>query len=103
MKKVVSLLLLYFTTCVSATECDCSIYPFKPNPPCYRMCVANLSSGKDIDLSNIKNIDPEVSAAITVLSKSTDRNAIKFEKINGEVDLIRAAAKVSDSNVVPTK
>lgn len=90
MKIIVSMLLLYFTTSVSATECDCSIYPFKPNPPCYSMCVAKLSSKTNIDLSSVKNIDPEVSAAITVLSESKDRNNIKFEKINDKAELKRA-------------
>jgi len=54
------------------------------------MCVAKLSSKTNIDLSSVKNIDPEVSAAITVLSESKDRNNIKFEKINDKAELKRA-------------
>ena len=92
MKRLVLLFLLYFSTSVSATECDCSIYPFKPNPPCFSNCYSKLPPVRNIDLSSIKNLNLDVFAAIPVRSKSKDQNSIKFESINGEADLKRAAA-----------
>jgi hypothetical protein len=98
MNKVVpSILLLLAASSVLAAECDCSNYPFKPNPPCYGICVAKLSSKKDIDLSTVKNIDPGVSVGIKVLSESKDRNATDFANIKEKSDLERAALKSLNS------
>lgn len=88
--------LLFFTASASATDCDCSIYPFKPNPPCYSMCVAKLSSKGNTELSGVKNIDPDVSAAIKAISESNERSEVKFANINGEADLKREAMRASD-------
>ncbi len=89
--KIVALILplVFLTAGVSAEECDCSTYPFKPNPPCYSACVAKLSSTTDIDLSSVKNMDPEVSKAIKAIATSKNRNVIKFQNISGKASLRR--------------
>lgn len=92
-KFVLSLMLLLAAANVSAAECDCSKYPFKPNPPCYGLCVAKLSSQRDIDLSTVKNIDPGVFVGIKVLSESKSRVDTDFKSIKGKADLERAALK----------
>ena len=66
MNRAISLLLLlsllFFSASTgSSTECDCSIYPFKPNPPCYGHCVGKLSSQKNVDLSTVKGKNVKVS------------------------------------------
>jgi hypothetical protein len=95
MIKVGALLwMLFFTASASATDCDCSIYPFKPNPPCFSICVAKLSSEGSTELSAVKNIDPEVSDAIKAISESRERSTIKFENINEKADLKREAMRI---------
>lgn len=84
-------------TCASAADCDCTSYPFKPNPPCYSVCVANLSSNKNNDLSAVKKLDPGVAVGIKVLSESKTRASINFKHINGKSDLEREALKSLDN------
>ena len=95
MKRVALLLPLVFLAAgVSAEECDCSTYPFKPNPPCYSACVAKLSSTRYLDLSSVKNIDPEVSGAIKAIAASKNRHDIDFNNITGKATLKREAASL---------
>lgn len=101
---VTALLLSLIAGVVSAKECNCSIYPFEPNPPCFRICVKTLSLDTNKDLSTVKNIDPGVAVGIKVLSESESPEAtiskgtnvkhINFNKINGKADLEREALKL---------
>ncbi len=94
MKNVVAALLMsIFAAVVSAAECDCSSYPFKPNPPCFGICVARLSSHKNMDLSAVKNIDSGVAVGIKVLSDGKNDGEADFKNINGKADLEREALK----------
>lgn len=97
-KVLLSLLFLFSAAGVSATECDCSNYPFQPNPPCYGICVEQLSSQKNIDLTDVKNIDPGVSVGIKVLSESQNLDAIDFKSIKGKADLEREALNSMNSS-----
>lgn len=95
MKRVALLLpLVLLAVGVSAEECDCSTYPFKPNPPCYSACVAKLSSAKEIDLSSVKNIDQEVYRAIKAIAASKNRHDIDFNNITGKAALKREAVSL---------
>src|SRR6185437_2342935 len=38
-------LVLTSTRVVAAEQCDCAIYPFKPDPPCAQTCSAKLLAG----------------------------------------------------------
>jgi len=78
---------------VYAEECDCYTYPFKPNPPCYGICIANLSAKTQSETVSVKNIDPDVSKYINDLSRSTNRSSIDFNSIRGKSDLEQAAYK----------
>lgn len=80
-------------TAVAAQDCDCTSYPFKPNPPCYGQCVAKLSAKTLGQTSLVKGIDPGVSVGIGVLSQAKDRSAVDFKAIQGKQDLERAALK----------
>lgn len=51
----------------SAAECNCTEYPFKPNPPCYSKCVKTIVKDKTIPLSSIKDLDPAVAEQIESL------------------------------------
>ncbi len=79
----------------SGPQCDCTSYPFKPNPPCFSVCVAKIAKSKQGgDLLKVKNIDPGVFVALDVLSKSKDLERIDFSSINKKSDLERAALTV---------
>lgn len=91
---VIALPLFLLTVAVSATECDCSSYPFKPNPPCYGICISNLSSSKNINLTNVKNIDPGVAVGIKVISESKYRETTNFMGIKEKADLEREALRL---------
>lgn len=82
-----------------ARECDCTEYPFKPNPPCFNLCVAKLSAKPVSEAAVVKNIDPGVSVSIGVLSQSKNRAAIDFKSIQGKQDLENAALKSLKANV----
>lgn len=75
----------------SAAVCDCTSYPFKPNPPCFGSCVGKLASARNPDLSSVKGLDPGVSVGIRVLAANPKKNTIDFSSISGKSDLERAA------------
>lgn len=76
-----------------ASECDCTLYPFKPNPPCFGSCVAKLSASPHNSLSLVKNIDPGVSLSIKVLSAHKAGINVDFSKITGKKALEEEALK----------
>src|SRR3954447_14170667 len=41
-------------------SCDCTSYPFKPNPPCFGVCVERFAESKNPDLQAVKGLDPGV-------------------------------------------
>lgn len=89
-----------YTALALAENCDCTSYPFKPNPPCFGHCVAFLSAKSQSNAVAVRNIDPGVSVGINVLSKSADRSSIDFKSIKGKADLEKAALesmKATDS------
>lgn len=107
---VAALLLSLFAGAVSGKECNCSIYPFEPNPPCFRICVKALSLDTSKDLSSVKNIDPGVAVGIKVLSEGerhetggTDMRHINFNNINEKADLEREALKLLNTKTKSTE
>jgi hypothetical protein len=93
--KIIGMILFFLcaSSAIAAPECDCTTYPFKPNPPCYGHCIGKLLSKKDIDLFAIKGLDPGVSVSIKVLSSSPDKSDIDFAKIHDKQDLEGVALK----------
>ena len=77
----------------SAQDCDCTVYPFRPNPPCYKQCVAKLSADRSL-LGDVRGIDPGVAVGITVLSRSQNRDTVDFGSIKDKKTLEEAAYKV---------
>lgn len=104
MRTIIFYLLITFSTAaVSATECDCSNYPFQPNPPCYGICIDKLSSAGHIDTQMVTGIDPGVAVGINVISESKFRDKNILLVIKGKKGLEREAlrlmsAKDSESN-----
>lgn len=75
----------------STVACDCTSYPFKPNPPCFGACVGKLASSPSPDLSGVKGLDPGVSVSIRVLAAYPKKQALDFSNIQGKSDLEQAA------------
>ena len=97
-----SLILLSFgfLDAVAAQTCDCSNYPFKPNPPCYGKCVARLSESKDTDLSKVKDLDPGVSVSIKILSAKNNRSEVDFSNIKDKRQLEVVTLKSIENKTV---
>lgn len=77
----------------STVACDCTSYPFRPNPPCFGACVGKLASSPNPDLSTVKGLDPGVSVSIRVLAAYPKKQSIDFSSIRGKSDLEQAADK----------
>ncbi|WP_374568109.1 hypothetical protein [Ideonella sp.] len=82
----------------AADQCDCTIYPFTPNPPCYGKCVGQLTSLKGTDFSKIKQLDPGVAVGLKVIASRPDKSAIDFSKIKGKKDLEGLALESLESS-----
>jgi hypothetical protein len=74
-------------------SCDCTSYPFRPNPPCYGSCVAKLASTSNPDLASVKGLDPGVAVSIKVLAANPKKEKIDFTQVKGKSDLEKAADK----------
>ena len=80
------------------TSCDCTSYPFRPNPPCFGLCVGKLAEAKNPDLSSVKGLDPGVAVSLKVLVASPTSASFDFTKLNGKADLESAAQKATIGN-----
>ena len=85
------LLIIFVPIKAYAVECDCTKYPFKPNPPCYGKCVAKFTTNTHMDITKVKNINPGVSLSIKVLSANKNHKVINFNSIKNKEDLEREA------------
>lgn len=74
-------------------SCDCTSYPFKPNPPCFGSCVGKLASSTNPDFAAVKGLDPGVSVSIKVLAANPKKETIDFTGIRSKSDLEIAANK----------
>ena len=78
---------------VNLVSCDCTSYPFKPNPPCFGSCVGKLTSAPHSDLTTVKGLDPGVAVSIKVLAANPQKATIDFAQMRGKSDLEQAADK----------
>jgi hypothetical protein len=70
MKNRLVLLALLFTgtSVLAAEQCDCTIYPFKPDPPCAQMCSAKLLAGSNYStLVNVLGLKPDTARKVTTI------------------------------------
>ena len=80
--------------------CDCSSYPFTPNPPCYGQCVGKFVKVSNPDLSSVKDLDPGVAVSLKVLAASPNRSQFDFSKFIGKQELELAAQKATQGNKI---
>ena len=65
MRWIIVLFLLTFANLSIAADCDCTIFPFKPDPPCFDICTAkHLSVATASELELIAGIEPNISRLI---------------------------------------
>ena len=90
---------------IKPVSCDCTSYPFKPNPPCFGSCVSKLAEAQNPDLKFVKGLDPGVAVSIKVLAATPNKAAIDFANLKGKPDLESAAEKAfqgKDLKLEPT-
>lgn len=52
----------------TAAQCDCTIYPFKPDPPCVQQCSAKFLSMADYSsLVTVLKLSPEVAQGVAAI------------------------------------
>lgn len=58
-------------TAVAQEECECRPYPFRPEPPCFRICVEIITQRADLDeLQEVFRLSEETMAAIAEARQS---------------------------------
>jgi hypothetical protein len=68
MKTVFLILVSTILTHAALAECDCTIVPFQPNPPCFQQCVSKiLSKATYSELTGIFKLPEDVSKKIISL------------------------------------
>lgn len=106
MKAILALLPLCLTILpASAYACDCTKYPFMPNPPCYSACVARLYRSDISVTRGVTNIDPDVVTAVQAMQKQGISN-VDFGAI-GDKEALEKAVRRNElpwkrGNAVPT-
>ena len=71
MRWIIVLFLLMFANPSIAADCDCTIFPFKPDPPCFDICTAkHLAAATASELEIIAGIDPNISRLIAGIPKN---------------------------------
>jgi hypothetical protein len=59
------------TSALAAQNCDCTVYPFRPDPPCAASCSAKLLEKSDYSsLVNILGLKPDTAKQISTFSSS---------------------------------
>jgi hypothetical protein len=65
MRWIMVLILVSLANHSIAADCDCTIVPFKPDPPCFDICTAkHLAVATASELETIAGIDPNISRLI---------------------------------------
>ncbi|WP_157731459.1 hypothetical protein [Azotobacter chroococcum] len=98
MKKTMILSIGMLAWAVEADECDCTYFPFQPNPPCFSFCVGKTVRNR-IDPFMIKNINPDVAQWLKTISDSYPDRPISLEKIESPADLRNEALKIQREEI----
>lgn len=91
---------------IKSVSCDCTSYPFRPNPPCFGTCIGKLAGTHNPDLNSVKGLDPGVAVSIKVLAASPNRAAVDFTEMKSKNDLEKAAERAfqgKDLKLEPAK
>jgi hypothetical protein len=94
MKKILFIVFVFMCSVVHAQDCTCDIYPFEPNPPCFKQCVKFLVKNKEVKLSGIQNLDPGVAVSISALRNVKDLSNLNLEFITNKKELEEEAVKI---------
>ena len=95
MKKIFLFTLAFISVpAIAEEDCACKIYPFEPNPPCYKECVKLLVENKNVRLTEIENLDPSVALSVFALRKQGLESGVDLNSINNQKQLEFEAIKV---------
>lgn len=81
-------------------KCDCTIYPFKPNPPCYDKCTANIlaTANKD-ELELIVGLDGDLAKRIVKLDRTGELDSLQnYSKVLTKEDFRILSDKLESLN-----
>jgi len=71
MRWIIVLALFSFTNPCIAADCDCTIFPFKPDPPCFDICTAkHLAAATASELQTIAGIDSNIAQLISSIPEN---------------------------------
>lgn len=85
---------------VSAGDCDCKKYPFKPNPPCFAKCwSALLRHSNSGTLQRALELDPEVASKVAGKSLETSKKALSTGEYESFLEKLGSASE-SDVNAL---
>jgi hypothetical protein len=61
--------------------CNCKIYPYKPDPPCFKQCTALLlSTSSKSDLERILGLDPALAKKVS--AQDAELTAAEKQELN---------------------
>jgi len=76
------LLVLVCASFASAQQCDCTITPFKPNPPCFDSCTIRLLSGASRkELQLVYKLEKQGQDKILAWQKDKNRSTITLDEL----------------------
>lgn len=78
--------LLLLVISASSATCECTKYPFEPNPPCFQVCLKKIYTDSSFRLESVKDLDPKVRTNIERLRRS-DAPISALKDINNDADL----------------
>jgi hypothetical protein len=74
-------LVLLFVTEGNAQKCDCTIYPFRPDPPCFSTCMASLISNiSEQDAKNILGLQTQLAKRVAGLASKGYQNLEAYDR-----------------------
>jgi hypothetical protein len=74
MKNIILVIIFFIMSAqtIMAEDCNCTIFPFKPDPPCFTICAARLINKAAVEeLEFIVGLDKDVAQRIVSFAKKS--------------------------------
>ncbi|UXI70321.1 hypothetical protein [Tahibacter amnicola] len=93
MPRMILLFLAILVTPISnSQDCNCTDYPFEPNPPCFKVCAERISRNQNLSFNPA--LDKTVENAFRTIHEASKTQHIDFESITNEWQLKDTAEKI---------
>lgn len=89
MKNIILIIILVFMSAqtIMAEDCNCTIFPFKPDPPCFNVCAARLIDKAAVEeLEFIVGLDKDVAQRIVSFAEIDGKGPVESGKGKGPVE-----------------